>query len=126
LLDDYYCTSEAWSVKKSVERVLNATNSWLHSRTHQSQYRYEKDRGYVCTLSALVIKASTAPYFRMMSDHSAFTGFREMRSEQLSSPITRVWVGGRCERGGGGYLSRAIGIKPRVEIDYRATEYRGR
>ena len=25
ILDDYYCTSEAWSVKKSVERVLTAT-----------------------------------------------------------------------------------------------------
>jgi serine/threonine protein phosphatase PrpC len=48
-LDDYYCTSEAWSVKKSVERVLAAINSWLHSRTRQSEYRYDKDRGYVCT-----------------------------------------------------------------------------
>src|SRR6476620_12484473 len=37
-LDDYYCTSEARSVKKSVERVVNATNSWLHSRTRQSPY----------------------------------------------------------------------------------------
>src|SRR5438552_3126321 len=39
LLDDYYCTSEAWSVKRSVERVLAATNAWLHSRTQQSPYR---------------------------------------------------------------------------------------
>src|SRR6185295_6493599 len=30
-LDDYYCTSETWSVQRSVERVLRATNSWLHS-----------------------------------------------------------------------------------------------
>ena len=37
LLEDYYCTSEAWSVKRSIERVLTATNSWLHSRTQQSQ-----------------------------------------------------------------------------------------
>ena len=36
LLDDYYCTSDAWSVKKSVERVLTATNAWLHSRTRQN------------------------------------------------------------------------------------------
>src|SRR5215217_132646 len=44
-LDDYYCTSEAWSVRKAAERVLNATNSWLHSRTRQSEYRYDKDKG---------------------------------------------------------------------------------
>ena len=42
------------------KRVLGATNSWLHSRTHQSPYRYDKDRGYVCTLSALVLKRIAA------------------------------------------------------------------
>src|SRR5256885_463154 len=64
-LDDYYCTSDAWSVKKSVERVLAATNSWLHSRTQQSPYRNDMDRGYVCTLSALVIKSTTAHVFHV-------------------------------------------------------------
>src|SRR2546423_398603 len=44
-LDDYYSTSETWSVKKSADRVLAAANSWLHSRTYHSSYRYEKDRG---------------------------------------------------------------------------------
>ncbi|MFZ2168122.1 MAG: bifunctional protein-serine/threonine kinase/phosphatase, partial [Methylococcaceae bacterium] len=50
-LEDYFCTSDAWSVKKSAQRVLLATNSWLHSQTRQSPYRYDRDRGYVCTLS---------------------------------------------------------------------------
>src|SRR3990172_6244224 len=59
-LEDYFCTSETWSVKKSAQRVLMATNSWLHSQTQQSQHRYDKDRGYVCTLSAMVIKSTTA------------------------------------------------------------------
>src|SRR5262245_8629445 len=48
-LTDYYCTSESWSVRTSAQRVLEATNSWLHSQT-RSQYAYDKDRGYVCTL----------------------------------------------------------------------------
>ena len=62
-LTDYYCTSEAWSVRKAAERVLNATNSWLHSRTRQSEYRYDKDKGYVCAFSALeeVEQFSRAP-----------------------------------------------------------------
>jgi serine/threonine protein phosphatase PrpC len=59
-LEDYYCTSPAWSVKKSAQTVLMAVNSWLYAQTQQSPYRYEKDRGYVCTLSALVLKSTTA------------------------------------------------------------------
>src|SRR3979409_709687 len=50
-LTDYYCTSESWSVKTSAQRVLAATNSWLNSQTRRSQYLYDKDKGYVCTLS---------------------------------------------------------------------------
>ncbi|MEZ0221976.1 MAG: protein phosphatase 2C domain-containing protein, partial [Tardiphaga sp.] len=54
-LTDYYCTSESWSVKTSAQRVIAATNSWLQSQTQRGRYHYDKDRGYVCTLSAMVI-----------------------------------------------------------------------
>src|SRR5438045_5468790 len=63
-LTDYYCTSECWSVRTSAQRVLQATNSWLHSQT-RSQYSYDRDRGYVCTLSAMVIKSTTAHLFHI-------------------------------------------------------------
>src|SRR6266849_39515 len=59
-LTDYYCTSESWSVRTSAQRVIAATNSWLHAETRRSQYRYDKDKGYVCTFSAMVIKSTTA------------------------------------------------------------------
>src|SRR5436305_12150471 len=59
-LTDYYCTSESWSVKTSAQPVIAATNSWLHAQTRKSDYRYEKDKGYVCTLTATVIKGTTA------------------------------------------------------------------
>src|SRR5207244_9819175 len=36
-LTDYYCTSESWSVKTSAQRVMETTNSWLHSQTRRSQ-----------------------------------------------------------------------------------------
>src|SRR5437667_11641247 len=58
-LTDYYCTSESWSVRTSAQRVLEATNSWLHSQTRRSQYSYDRDKGYVCTLSAMVFKSTT-------------------------------------------------------------------
>ena len=34
-LADYYCTSAAWSVKTSAQRVIAATNSWLHAETRR-------------------------------------------------------------------------------------------
>jgi serine/threonine protein phosphatase PrpC/predicted Ser/Thr protein kinase len=113
-LDDYYCTSETWSVQRSVERVLGATNSWLHSRTRNSPYRYDKDRGYVCTLSALVLKSTTAHVFHIgdtrvyrLSGHSL---------EQLTQDH-RVRVSADES-----YLSRAVGFNPQIEIDYRSLE----
>ena len=61
----YYCTSDAWSVKTSAQRVIAATNSWLHSQTRRSRYSYDLDKGYVCTMSAMVIKAATAHLFHV-------------------------------------------------------------
>src|SRR4030095_7215802 len=46
-LTDYYCTSESWSVRTSAQRVLEATNSWLHSQTGRTQATHELDRGSV-------------------------------------------------------------------------------
>ncbi|MEO8805296.1 MAG: bifunctional protein-serine/threonine kinase/phosphatase [Burkholderiaceae bacterium] len=114
LLDDYYCTSEAWSVRTSVERVLTATNSWLHSRTHQSQHRYEKDKGYVCTLSAVVIKSTTAHVF-----HVGDTRIYRLRADTLEQLTQdhRVWVSDEQS-----YLSRAVGFNPQIEIDYQALQ----
>ena len=113
-LDDYYCTSETWSVKRSVERVLDATNSWLHSRTRESPYRYDKDRGYVCALSALVLKSTTAHVFHV-GDARVYR-LEGQSLEQLTQDH-RVWVS-REES----YLSRAIGFNPQLEIDYRSLE----
>jgi hypothetical protein len=55
-LDDYYATSDAWSVRRAAQRVLSATNSWLHAQTMRSDARFDKDSGYVCTFSALILK----------------------------------------------------------------------
>src|SRR5215470_9092360 len=64
-LTDYYCTSESWSVRTSAQRVIAATNSWLHAQTRRSRYAYDKDRGYVCTLSAMVIKSNAVHIFHV-------------------------------------------------------------
>ena len=64
-LNDYFSTPETWTVKTSALRVIDATNTWLYAQTRQSQYRYDKDRGYVCTLSALVLKGQFAHLFHI-------------------------------------------------------------
>ncbi len=113
-LEDYYCTSEAWSVKKSVQRVLMATNSWLHTQSQQSPYRYDKDKGYVCTFSAVVLKSNTAHIF-----HTGDTRVYRLRSkalEQLTQDHRR-WVSEDKS-----YLKRALGINPQLEIDYQSLE----
>ena len=111
-LEDYYCTSEAWSVKKSAQRVLTATNSWLHSQNQRSQYRYDKDRGYVCTLSAMVIKSTTAHIFH--AGDSRIYRLRGDALEQLTHDH-RVWVSQDKS-----YLGRALGMNAELEIDYQA------
>jgi serine/threonine protein phosphatase PrpC/predicted Ser/Thr protein kinase len=110
-LDDYYCTSDAWSVKTSVERVLMATNSWLYSQTRHSQYRYDKDRGYVCTFSGMVIKSATAYLF-----HIGDARIYQLRGKALEQLTNDHRVSVSREQS---YLSRALGIDSHLEIDYR-------
>jgi len=113
-LEDYYCTSEAWSVKTAAERVIGATNSWLHAQTQGSQFRYEKDRGYVCTFSALVLKSTTAHLF-----HAGDARIYRLRAGELErlTEDHRIWIS-ESES----FLGRALGVGPRLDIDYRALE----
>jgi serine/threonine protein phosphatase PrpC len=111
-LADYYCTSDAWSVKTSVERVLAATNSWLHTQTRQGEGRYDRDRGYVCTFSALVLKSRTAHLFHV--GDARIYRLQGSALEQLTSDH-RVWVSPQTS-----FLGRALGIDARLDIDYRA------
>lgn len=109
-LTDYYCTSESWSVRTSAQRVLEATNSWLHSQT-RSQYAYDKDRGYVCTLSAMVIKSTTAHLFHI--GDSRIYRLSGNTLEQLTNDH-RIVISSQQS-----YLGRALGVNPQIEIDYQ-------
>jgi len=110
-LTDYYCTSESWSVKTSAQRVISATNSWLHAQTRQSQYLYDKDRGYVCTLSVVVFKSTTAHIFHIGDARVYRVAAHGL--EQLTEDHRIVLSAEQ------NYLGRALGISPQIEIDYR-------
>lgn len=109
-LADYYCTSEAWSVKTSGQRVLLAINSWLHSQTRRSPYRYDMDKGYVCTFSALVLKSSTAHLF-----HVGDSRIHRVAGHQLEQLTTDHRVVVSSEQS---YLGRALGADAQVNIEF--------
>ncbi len=110
-LEDYYCTSESWSVKTAAQSVLLATNSWLYNQTRKSQYRYDKDKGYVCTFSALILKSTTAHIFH--AGDSRVYRLQGNHLEQLTEDH-RMWVSKEKS-----YLSRALGVNEQLEIDYQ-------
>ncbi len=111
-LSDYYCTSDTWPVKTSAQRVIAATNSWLHAQTRQSQYPHDHDRGYVCTLSAMVVRSTTAHLFHV--GDARIYRLMGKSLEQLTEDH-RVIVSSEQS-----YLGRALGVNHQVEIDYRA------
>ncbi|MEI6894346.1 MAG: bifunctional protein-serine/threonine kinase/phosphatase [Colwellia sp.] len=111
-LEDYYCTSDSWSVKTSVQKVIRSINSWLYSQTRNSPFRFDKDKGYICTFSAVVLKSNTAHLF-----HSGDTRIYRLcgqQLEQLTEDHRRV-VSAEVS-----YLTRALGIDQTFDIDYQS------
>ena len=93
------------------QKVLTASNSWLHAQTRQSRYCYDKDRGYVCTLSIMVIKSNTAHIFHV--GDSRIYRLHGHDLEQLTEDH-RLWVSQEKS-----YLSRAMGMDSHLEIDHQ-------
>ena len=108
-LNDYFSTPDSWTVKTSVTKVLGSLNRWLYS---QGEMRYDSARGMVTTFSGLVIKSTTAHVFHV--GDSRIYHSRDGNLEQLTRDH-RVWVSKDRD-----FLSRAMGIDPNVDIDYKS------
>lgn len=108
---DYYCTSESWSVKTSAQRVLAAINSWLYAQSQRGQYRYEQDKGYVCTLTAMVLKGASAHIF-----HAGDARVYRLQNGTLEQITTdhRLRISEETT-----YLSRAMGASAQLDLEYR-------
>lgn len=109
-LEDYYCTSDAWSVKTAAQKVIKSINYWLYAQTRNSPYRFERDRGYIATFSALVLKSNSAHLFN--SGDTRIYRVLANQLEQLTQDHRRV-VSAEVN-----YLTRALGIEQVLEIDY--------
>jgi serine/threonine protein kinase len=107
-LSDFYSTPESWSTETAGEKVLTALNRWLCAQGHRE---YESPRALVTTLSALVIKSTTAYLF-----HVGDTRIYRMRNGRIECLTRDHRVHVTEDKN---YLSRAMGIELHMEIDYR-------
>jgi serine/threonine protein kinase len=107
-ISDYFSTHDAWSVKTSGGKVLTALNRWLYGR---GQNYPNAEKGYITTFSALILKSSSAYIFHV--GDSRIYRLRNGDLEQLTRDHTTP--AGNGQR----YLARALGIDPRLEIDYQ-------
>jgi len=105
-ISDYYGTPDAWSVKTAGQKILLALNRWL---VGQSQVK-----GHVSTLSTLILKSQKGYIF-----HVGDTRIYRLRGDQFecltqdhSTVINKDTV----------YLSRAMGMDSRLEVDFREVE----
>jgi serine/threonine protein kinase/serine/threonine protein phosphatase PrpC len=107
-LDDYFGTPEQWSVETSAQKVLAALNRWLYGQGRRYQ---DAQRGYVCTLSACVLKSHTLHLF-----HVGDSRIYRLRSGQLTQLTCdhKLQVSGTTA-----YLSRAMGLDVSLTVDHR-------
>ncbi|QUN07090.1 bifunctional protein-serine/threonine kinase/phosphatase [Shewanella yunxiaonensis] len=108
-LSDYYSTPQSWSVQTSSQRVLAAINQWLLGLGRDFR---EASRGYVCTFSAAIVK-SCSLHLLHVGDARIYL-WREGELSQL----TRDHACSKGGKGGGVFLTRALGLDPKLEIDY--------
>lgn len=109
-LQDYANTSECWSVKKSAECVLQACNSWLFSQSSHSPDRFDRDKGYICTFSALIIKSNSAYLFHTGDTrvHRVVDGTLECLTNDHNHRVDDK----------NSYLTHSLGMHQQLDIDY--------
>lgn len=116
-INDYYSTSDAWSVKRSGITVLNAINSWLFSQTKQSEFRYKLDKGYVCTFSGMIIKSSSAYIF-----HAGDSRIYRLQNGSKLQDVSKLEVLTQDHRANvssqESYLKNALGMNQQLDLDY--------
>ncbi|MBP2234321.1 serine/threonine protein phosphatase PrpC [Sinorhizobium kostiense] len=107
-LTDYYCTSDAWTVKTAASRVIEATNSWLNAQNRGIE---DRDHAHVTTFSALVLKGRRAHLF-----HVGDSRIWRLSGRSLEPLTTDHRLAPSQSES---YLGRALGLLPSIEIDYR-------
>lgn len=106
-LSDYFSTPETWTVETSARKVLSALNVWLY---RQGLSFTDTRRGFVCTLSIVVLKSRTAYFF-----HVGDTRIHQLRKDKLTQ-LTRDHT--TAVSASETFLVRAMGLDSNVDIDF--------
>ena len=110
-LNDYYSTPDSWSVKTAINKVVGALNLWLCS---QGQRQYGGSGGMATTFSGLIFKSHTA-YIYHIGDSRIYR-WQQQTLDCLTQDHRVQFSGERS------YLTRALGIDTRLDIDFRVLE----
>lgn len=118
-LADYFATPDTWKVQTSGERVLAALNRWLHGQGQQ--YNSQAQAGFLTTFSALVLRAQSACLF-----HVGDSRIYRLRHAAAARPQLEQLTQDHAIRADAGHtwLTRALGFRAQVEIDFQRSELR--
>ena len=112
LLSDYYSTPQNWSPQVSAERVIKASNAWLYALGQKNPTRFERDQGYVCTLSAMIVRGDQVHLLH--AGDSQIARLRAGNYEVLTTAHRREYSEEVS------YLTRALGIKAELELEVQS------
>jgi serine/threonine protein phosphatase PrpC len=110
-ITDYYASPDIWTTKHSGQNVLTTLNRELYNRG--KTYR-NAEKGYVCTLSVLILKSHTAHLF-----HIGDTRIYRLRKDSFEQLTADHSIQVSAEQN---YLSRAMGLDNQPRVDYSTTD----
>jgi serine/threonine protein phosphatase PrpC len=113
VLKDYFETPELWSVKHSIQKTLSSLNRDLYDLGREMP---DEARGYICTLSLVVIKSHLAYLFHAGDSRIYRLSSKDGSFEQL----TRDHVASISDEKQ--YLIRAMGMDTTLNIDASTVE----
>ena len=110
-IHEFYNTPELWSTATSAQKILTAINRNLYKRSNEFRHL---DKGYITTLSILIIKSNKAHIF-----HIGDSRIYLIRDEKIEQLTTDHISSGTTESP---YLTRAMGMDVGLKIDYRTID----
>ena len=113
VLDNYFTTPELWSVKHAIQKTLTDLNSELYDLGREMP---DEARGYICTLSLLVIKSHLAYLFHVGDSRIYRLSAKDGSFTQLTSDHVAAISNEKQ------YLIRAMGMDTTLNIDAATVE----
>lgn len=105
---------EQFSIKTCAETIIKEINGLLYTRTQKSPFAYTPEKGYVCTLTVVILTGNQLDVFHVGDgDVTLFSS-----GDKTSTSLTRPHRETSRENPSHSYLSNAIGIKAHIDIDH--------